>query len=245
MRKLKLPLLALLVFTAACKKENSSTTGSNVSNAQAADIAATTLASSSNGVSGITLDASVNTHIWVNTNLTCGSTKTDSLTRQSAPGATTTYSYKSKYSNTLNCNGNSQPDNILSNVTYSGSFNGPRVSSTYTGSSLFTLGGLTSAATSYIINGELKRNGTFQSKVENKNADTSSVDIVFKSVNIPKSTGIIASGNATITITGATSQNGSFAYNGTVVFNNDGTATLTLNGTVYLVNLVTGETKRK
>jgi len=50
----------------------------------------------------------------------------------------------------------------------------------------------------------------------------------------------IESGTATFTLTGATPKKGNFSFAGSLVFNGNGTATLTINGTAYSIDLTTG-----
>jgi len=169
----------------------------------------------------------------------CGTTVTDSLTKSGTNGSRS-FSYFLKVSHTLNCNANNQPDNLANNVSFHGNFDGPNIGLTSTGTAVFTIAGLTSQSASFVINGEYKRAGTFQSKVGNKTSGQSDIDIVASNLTITKSTRKIASGSATISITGSTTKNGSFSYTGTIVFNGDGAATLTINGSVYSIDLVTG-----
>jgi hypothetical protein len=56
-------------------------------------------------------------------------------------------------------------------------------------------------------------------------------------VEISKSTYEIIAGEGTVTVTGENSGGNSFSFTGSIVFNGDGTATLTLNGTEYTINL--------
>jgi hypothetical protein len=90
------------------------------------------------------------------------------------------------------------------------------------------------------VNGEYKRAGSFQSKIGNKASGNSSVDITVTNLTITKSNRKIASGSGTIAITGTGPKGGTFSYTGTIVFNGDETATLTINSNAYTVNLITG-----
>jgi hypothetical protein len=245
MKKIKLSLAALLLFAAvACKKtSNSPVITANVSNAEAADMVAGSLSLNSNGVADIASDATINASVYVNTHVACGTTKSDSISRHSPAGATRTYSYNLKYNFTVSCT-NNELSNIASNVTYSGSFSGPDLSSTNSGSSIFTIASLSPTATDFIINGEYKRSGSFQSKVDTTNHGNSSVDIVITNLEVTKTGHKIVGGTATISITGDVPKKGSFTYTGTLVFNGNGTVTLTLNGTVYTINLDSGERVR-
>ena len=142
--KLSLVLLVLLgVFS--CKKDNSASTSGSVTTDQVADIAAGSLAENSGGLATVTDDIAVNAQglssvntggMTVNSNglatssvhQECGTTLTDSVTR-SITLDSTTVDYFFKYSHTLNCNANNQPDNLVNTLTYHGDFDGPRLSS--------------------------------------------------------------------------------------------------------------------
>jgi hypothetical protein len=242
MDKIKLSFIAILLLSAvACKKTgNSPNITGNVSNAEAADMVASSISLNSSGVASLSDDATLDASVIVTAHLACGTTKTDSISRQSTAGAAITYSYKLKYTRTLNCN-NNVPDNLSSSLIYSGSYSGPHLASSNSGSSVFTVAGLSPTATNFVINGEYKRNGSFKSKIDTTNAGNSNVDIVISALTVKKPDRTIASGTATISVTGDVPKKGNFSYTGTLVFNGDGTATLTLNGTVYVINLINGE----
>jgi hypothetical protein len=249
MKKVKLSLVAILLLGAvACNKTNNSVSPGgtvhptpNVSNAEAADLVAGSLSLNSNGVANVAGDATLNAINMINTHAQCGTIRADTISRQSTVGAAYTYSYNLTYNFTVNCNSSSQPDSLSSSLVYSGSFNGPNLSSTNSGSSVFTVNGLAPGSTDFVINGEYKRSGSFKSKIDTTNVGNSNVDIVIKALTITRPGRTIASGTATISVSGDVPKKGSFSYTGTLVFNGDGTATLTLNGTVYTINLSTGQ----
>jgi hypothetical protein len=128
---------------------------------------------------------------------------------------------------------------------YNGSFSGPNLSSANSGSSVFDLSGLLPADTVFVINGEYKRSGSFSSKIDTSHHGNAGIDIVIKSLTLKKPSRKIASGSATISITGDVPKKGSFSFTGTLVFNGDNTATLTLNDVVYMIDLYTGERYRR
>jgi hypothetical protein len=241
MKNFKLSLLVMLFLAAvACKKTDKSPgiTG-NVSAADAADMVAGSLSLNSNGVANVSDDATLIASSPTSHHLACGVTVADSMLRSNTFGLVT-YSYKLKYSYTLNCN-SGVPDNLATSLIYSGSFSGPHVSSTNSGSAVFTVAGLSPAANNFVINGEYKRAGSFQSKIDTTNHGYSNIDILVNALTLRKPARTIASGTATISITGNVPKKGNFSFTGTLVFNGDGTATLTINGIVYNINLVTGE----
>jgi hypothetical protein len=247
MKNVKFYVLVLLLAAAvSCKKDDNGSVKikGNVSNDEAADMVAASMSSNFNGVAGVSGDVTVSAQAFVNVHLACGATKSDSVSR-SYNGSQVSYNYKLKYSYTLNCNSNNVPDNLSSNLTYSGSYDGPSIASSNSGSSSFTVAGLASAATNFSISGEYKRDGSFKSKVDTTNAGSSHIDINVKSLVLTKPNRKIASGSATFTITGNVPKKGDFSFTGSIVFNGDGTANLTVNGTVYIVNLETGEKNRK
>ena len=261
MKNLKLSLIALLMLGAfSCTKDNSASSNSTITTDQAADIAASSLAENSNGFASVTDDVAVNAQgiSSVNNGLTvnstqatasvhqaCGTTVTDSVTRN-VTADSVTINYFFKYAHTLNCNANNLPDNVIDTLNYTGSFDGPRLSSTNSGSANAKIAGLTTTATNFVINGEFKRDGSFQSKVGNKVSGNSHIDIVGTNITLSKPDRKIISGTATITITGTGPKGNSFSYTGTIVFNGDNTAALTINGGAsYTINLLTGWRARR
>jgi hypothetical protein len=251
MKTFKLSIvLLLLVGVFSCKKDNSATTA--LTSDQAADMASSALASNSGGVAfmsdNISANAAAVTSVGGKTinavgvasvKQACGTTLTDSAT-YSGTTASVTFNYFAKYTHTLNCNTQEQPDNIVNTLAYNGTFSGPRISTTATGTANATIAGLTTAAASFVINGEYKRAGTFSSKVGNMATGNSNVDIVVTNLTLSKPGRTISSGTATFSVTGMA---GKLTYNfaGKITFNGDGTATLAVTGgSTYVINLATG-----
>jgi hypothetical protein len=225
----------------ACKKGyNSPSLTGNVSNAEAADIVAGSLSANANGMASVSDDATADAVVIVTLNPPCGYTKTDSISRQNIPGSPYVYSYSLKYAYTLNCNANNKPDNITGNLIFGGNYSGPNITAVGGGTTVFTIAGLSPTALNFVVNGEYKRTGSFQSKIDTTNHGNSNVDLVVSGLTLSKPHRIIVSGSATITVTGEVPKKGSFSFTGTIVFNGDGTANLTLNGLKYLINLATG-----
>jgi hypothetical protein len=253
MKTIKLSFILLLLLGAvSCKKTDNSASTNAVTTDQAADIAVGSLAANSYGLTTVSDNIAANAQVVASIKTgspsvnsigtdhqACGTTRIDSATNSGTNG-TVTASYFFKFSRTLNCDANSNPDNLVNSLTYHGDFGGPNLTSSNSGSAAFTITGLGTAATAFVINGEYKRSGSFQSKVGNKASGQSSVDIVVTNLTLTKPSRTIASGSATIAVTGTNSKTGAFSYAGALVFNGDGTATLTINATVYTVNLTTG-----
>ncbi|MDP9046515.1 MAG: hypothetical protein M3N14_00135 [Bacteroidota bacterium] len=240
MKKLELSLLAiLLVGAVACKKTSLSPTSLTVS--EAADIMSGSLSRNSNGLVTISDDAGAHSQIYIDSSLNCGSTRKDSSSRTSGPGATTSYSYGFGYAYTLNCNSSHLPDNVTGKLNYTGLYNGPHGSSSNTGNVVFTVAGLTPNATAYVFNGSLLRNGSFSSKTDTTNHGNIHLSIEIHNLTLLKPHRNITGGTGTFTLTGTIPKKGTFSFTGTVVFNTDGTAKITISGTTYLINLTSGE----
>jgi hypothetical protein len=243
MKNLKLSLMILLVTgIAACSKTNNSQVSDSSAPAdQAAILVANSVAVNSNGAFNVTDGLVIDAQAKVSIDTLCGTTWVDSASTTNPQGSQTTYSYKSKYIYKLNCDSaNTFSGSVTSTLTYSGSLNGPNLTSTNSGSSVFTVTGLGKTSSTYTINGEYKRAGSFTSKPNANYSGTNNVDIVVTNLVLTKTSRSIKSGTATVTVSATTAKEGTFSYNGIIVFNDDNTATLTLNGNVYLINNTTG-----
>lgn len=250
MKSLQLPLMALLVLSVvACNKGNVSFSGNSNTDAtdQAASLVTASLASNTNGAFNTMSDVSIETQARVSIDSLCGTTWTDSVTRKktATPGGVG-YNYFAKYTYTLNCDSVTQRGlyNGSSTATsvYSGSYTGPNLSSTNNGSSLLVVQGLGRGSNVYTLNGEYKRSGSYSSKTD---TGTNSVDVKLTNVVLTKPFEFVKSGTATIAVNGTSSKNGSFSYSGVLVFSSGNTATLTLNGTVYIIDLMAGTDRRR
>jgi hypothetical protein len=239
MKTFRLSMLSLLILGAMSCTKDTVNTNSNDPTDQAADLVTTSLAVNTDGAFNTISDVSVEAQVKVSIDTLCGTTWADSITRKTPSNQGTSYNYTAKYSYTLNCNPNSNvfSGSVTAVSSYSGSFSGPDLSSTNSGSSNFTLSGLKKTSSTLGLSGEYKRSGTYQTK---NDSGSNNVDVVATNLVLTKPQHIIKSGTATITVTGTSTKNGSFSYNGVLVFNGGNSATLTLNGTVYTIDLSTG-----
>jgi len=243
MKILKLFLVAFVISgVISCKK--GTLVSANVSMDDAAAMLGGSLSSSSYGMNNMSADVSLNAGAFSANNSPCGFTKIDTFSRHiSTPSVT--YAYKLSYTHKLFCNTSNLPDNITSSLTFGGYYSNSKVLLTNTGTLNYVIAGLTPTATVYVLNGEYKSSGTFKLKSDTTNTGSASIDIVVKNVTITKATQVIASGTATVIITGTTSKKGDFTYNGTLTFNGASMATMIINGTTYTVNLLTGDITKK
>ena len=122
-----------------------------------------------------------------------------------------------------------------------GQYSTPRMSSADSTAGVWTLSGILPNAGSYTCNGTYNRIGSQISKVRNKYNYNTIISFTVSSLVISKSTLKILSGSASGSISGTVSGGQSFNYTMSIVFNGDMTATVTINGKVYTVNLTTGQ----
>lgn len=258
MKKLQLATLTMLLFAAfSCKKDNSSVSAP-VSSDQAADIAAGALSANSNGFASMSGDLAANAQLSTSSQTTlginslgtasfhqeCGTTVTDSASHAGSEDSVS-WNYFVKYSHTLFCDASGHRDSILNTSVYHGSYDGPRVSSTNSGTATASISGLLKADTCFVLNGEFKRTGTYTYKIDNKGTFNASVDIVAHHVLLSKPGRKVMGGTATITVSG-TSPKGSYNYNGTVTFSATGSAVLKIQGGgTYAIDLRSGFRIRK
>jgi hypothetical protein len=252
MKTFKSSIIALLLLAAiSCKKDNSTSTAS-VTTDDAADITAGALAENSGGLTSVTDNIATNADLVVTSatgktinsvgtasvHQACGTTLVDSASNAGSADSVS-WSYFVKYSRTLNCNTSNQPDNLIDSLLYNGSYHGPVVTSSNSGSAKVTIAGLTTQATNYVVNGDYNRTGSFDNKSSGKSYN-SNVNIVVTNVLLTKPGHKIVGGSATFTISGSTPK-GTYSFSGTITFNQDSTATLTVNGGgTYTIDLRTG-----
>jgi len=232
----------------SCNKNNSTTPNANSTDEAADLVTASVSTNTQGGALNSFSDVSVSSESKINIDSLCGTVWTDSVSRGTpvTPGVPINYFYKANYSYALNCTNGIFNHSATVTSAYSGSFANNSLSSTYTGSGDFTIAGLGKTYSTYVINGEYKRSGSFQSKTDTSYHGTHSIDIVFSNLTLIKPLDVIKSGSeATFTISGNMPSKGAFNYTGNIVFNGDDSATLTVNGTVYLLNLATGTKKKK
>lgn len=126
------------------------------------------------------------------------------------------------------------------NGSASGYFDAPRIASSDSRESSWILTGFEVSAGNYILNGTTSRTGNSRSKVGNEVQITSASQIVLSDIHVNKSTLAIESGSLSWEISGMVDEQ-SFSYTAVVYFEANETATLSLEGNVYTINLSAGE----
>ena len=230
-------LLFITGVLLSCKKTENKTTGATgITDSQVAAISAGSLSISHSGMAANFSAIVLNVPFALNQ--VCGSVDVDSTTNSGNSNGVV-FNYFLKYTHVVNCNPKQQQDNLVYDLSYHGQFDSPTLSSIDTGTSTFKIAGFAPQATIYGITGEYKRSGKFTLKGKLPLSGSSMVDVVVTRLIVSKSTGAVTGGtataNITIVIAGATSN-----YVAPVTFKADGTASIVINGTTYVINLYTG-----
>jgi hypothetical protein len=236
---------AMLIFS-SCHKDSSSTSSTpEVTESQAAAVTTDAVSSSTGGmvsqvnssaafysgaaVTGGTV-SSVNQKSLYST-ITCGATTDSTIAYASVNTTAPAYTYSLTWQNTLAC---VVPSTFTCNFTGKGSYTGVAESSSFSSTGGFTLTGLSASAADYTFSSNYSRTGTTTSKVGNDNTFNDNLTITSTNIVYDKSTELIVSGSATVSITVTSTSGNSYAYKGTLTFLGGKTASLTLNsGTVY------------
>ncbi|MBU3714243.1 MAG: hypothetical protein FGM46_04770 [Ferruginibacter sp.] len=228
----------LAISLSSCKKDEAV----SITEDDAADIISSTMArpvgGSADDASELSRFARVNIFIpgpgrkW----LECGQTKDTTFQRTITSGlftATHTHSITA----TLNCE-NQKPSSLVWTGNITGTFDGPKMSGNSTGVRNWTLTGFgPDQSLPLVLNGTVSRNGVRTSKIRNQYTFETNVNHTYTNVTIDKATDKITGGTGTVSAVIKVSNGNTRTYEGTIVFNGDDTATLTINGRVFTIQL--------
>lgn len=214
------------ISSVSCKKNSTVTTTSadTVTTDDAADALTEAVTPESGGMVAQTSTATV---VISTGSFDCGATTDSSFSGQNISGAAVSYNYSFSSSRTLTCN-EGIPQQFAYNFLGSSSYSATRISSADSSQGQFTVTGLQPASSQYTFNETYVRKGSENSKVGNQIGFTSTISISVTSLVVDKDNQQILSGTASVSISGATTAGKSFTYTGTLTFNGNEQATLTL-----------------
>lgn len=163
----------------------------------------------------------------------CGIPGDTSFQRSSTAGPVT-YNYLFDLNWLINCNNLGVPQDAQVGIAGNGTFNTQRWSGNNTAAGTLTFAGLNPQATAYTVNGSYTLDGGLSGNLR-KIDPTLDVEITVNltDLTIRKSDRFITGGTGTVVITATNGRGRSETVNGTLVFNGDGTATVTVNGFSY------------
>jgi hypothetical protein len=231
--------LIMCLSSTSCKKNDTTSTGDTQ---DIADEIAASVGSSNSGLSSEIVSTAQLTKDYKSLKSSVIDTlySVDTMfTKSSTSGAKITYnySYNVKYGYVFD---NNSLNNMYYNSVLNGSYDALRISSTDDRKSSWVVTGLPASSSNYVLNGTTERTGSSQSKVRNKRSFTSGSQITLTDVKVNKSSLLIVSGTLNWSISG-TLNGQSYSYSAVLIYQGNGTAQLTLNGTAYTISLSTGE----
>lgn len=165
----------------------------------------------------------------------CGEPFDSTLTR-AVDNANLTASYTISWAWQVSCNALDIPVAIDYQRTATGNYETARMISGDNAGSNWAISNLIQGP-NYVLDGTYTREGAQQSKVRNQYSFASSLLIEVDNLNIDKGTRRIQSGIAGFTLTVTGPESNEQTFEGDIVFNGNGTATIIINGNSYTVNL--------
>ena len=244
MKTLKLTWILILgLLVAACNDDNEMRSTKKISSEEQAEIVAATMGRS--GFAGASEQSAEHADNATAGKLTaCGYANKSSGSFSGAIGSSILFSLSFSYDVELECQ-SEEPKRLVSEFTYEGSFDGTRFESEYSGSGSLTVTQFGEENNNYQIDGTYKREGSFESNIKDHASGSSYIDVDINNVQINKSTKAIESGSANASIKGNISGKGDYSFDAKIVFNDNGTANITVSGDTYIMNIATGEVTLK
>ncbi len=244
--------IVFVTFMISCNKDDSTAEGS-VTDEDVADMVAVALADESgSGLSTVVYETVESTDEVINaaesttaeslkSSSVCGYSNAVSFSASNSEYSTIAFDYSYEYAYSLSCNQYNIPEQMQIEFSYNGQCDAPRMESANNGSGYMYLSGLELSETNYEIEGSFSQNGSFASKVRNKNTGSNKLQFTIENMYVNKTEYTIQSGTATVEISGTLSSVGSFTVSCSLTFNGDGTATLVTKNNSFLIDLSTGD----
>jgi hypothetical protein len=165
----------------------------------------------------------------------CGFTNDTTVTKSFA-GSDFSWSRTANWSWIVNCDSNNAYNNVVFTESGTSSFEGPRIEWTATHGGSFTVSNLAVSEANFIVNGSMTRNavGTVSSRRRSGNYSSTIVHN-WTNISVNKDSRSIVSGTGSVNYNG-TIEGNTISRTGTLVYNGDGTATLTMdNGNIFTI----------
>ncbi len=242
MKRLSFLLVSLVVILASCDKDEK-VNQIQISSQEAASLIAASIGQDQGGLQAIFTDAitvvdEVTSATSGGRQATCGSSDNTAFSYASQTGETPAYSFNYDYGWTLSCGNDSQPNKVDLSLSYDGSMESPDFTMTFEGTSGFTVTELLQDILT--INGSHNQSATYNVVSEGQQySGTNTFAYTLTEIRVSKSDSQVQSGTAAVLLSGITNR-GAYSINATIVYNGDGTATITINGDVFGVDISTG-----
>lgn len=226
----------LLVFTTSCEKESTTGPEEALSEEEVVAVVEGALVMETEGITAEAIDAATTSDEYLEKNNGPCNASFDTTVVRSYSGARISSSYTSHWGWTVHCNDMLVPNLLDFSRTTVGIYETLRMSSDDNASSNWTIDNLITGD-NYVIDGNYTREGSQVSKVRSQNSFESSLAVTVTDLNVHKELKRIESGSATYALSGESSTGTSFLYEGEIIFLGNGSATVTINGNTYEVDL--------
>lgn len=226
----------LLVFSTSCEKETTSGPEETLSEEEVVAVVEGALLMNTEGITAEALDAANTSDEYLEKNNGPCEASFDTSVVRSYSGARISSAYTSHWGWTVHCNDLMVPNSIDFGRTTVGIYETLRMSSNDQANSNWAVDNLI-AGDNYIINGSYTREGSQTSKVRSQNSFSSSLFVELSDLQVHKELKRIESGTATYALSGESTNGNSFHYEGQIIFLGDGSATVTINGNTYEIDL--------
>ena len=229
-------IVSLLITSCSDDDDNTMNETQSITEEEAVKIVEASIARESAGVEETTYAYAKTYEQAVSQNVQCNQAVSDSYNYSHNSNVIwATYSYNWNF--TISCNGLNIPQSATFTSAGSGMYSKPIIKSDDFSTFSATVTGLQPSSSNITYNATFERIGT-QQLTTNLNTRSVSSDFSATIVDliVGKSDYEVDSGTGTFSLTGTTNQ-GNFSYNGSIVFNGDNTATITINGNQYTIDL--------
>ena len=236
--KIQFKILALsfavlaMVFT-ACEKTETET---DLTDEEAAEIVENAVSPETGGFSTQMTEAAIVADLIIVKHPLCGKQFDSTRVIKKTSGART-FDYTFDWTWGMVCDSNNDPQAINYSYTMDGTYDTPRWSSDDDASHTFQLTGLAPADPFFLYDGNYTRNGFQASKVGQQRSVTSVFTASTTGTEIDKNTHEVHTGTVNFSLTGSVSNGNTFSKVGTIVFNGNGTATITINGNTWTIQV--------
>lgn len=237
--KSNLKVILLLITTfylTSCSKDNQPIVFNEVTEEDAVELIEASLQKSTGGLNETTKTYSEELATDITLNESCDTAYEESFT-YSYNANSIQADYLTNWSYQMTCTDLDVPQSAVFEASSTGNYTTTRIVSEDAMETSARISGLQPSSLTLIFSGSFKREGA-QKITTNFNIRnlSSSLRVDFTDLIVDKSTYAIISGTGTASLTGV-NQNNSFLFEGSVVFNGNGSATLTINGNSYEINI--------
>ena len=230
-------LLAFVAFSCNDNEDNPLVESEQViTEEEAVELVESSLAEESAGLAKSSYDYTKSYEEGIAQNIQCDNTIQDDF-NYTNNGTFAEVNYNFMWEYTISCNALSIPQSASLNVSGSGIYTTPKITSDDSSSLSAQLSGLQPTSSNIIYNGTYERSGTQQVTTNQVSKTiTTEFNAAISDLTVTKSDYTVSSGSGTFTLSG-TNDGESFSFEGSITFNGDGTATIVINGNAYTIDI--------